>query len=144
MKESGYPVGAGPALFDALVDDLASEYVEISSSSARLLYNGLATGFKNHDLKSVHMLESLKLNSELCGKDELVASRTVLDESTGLCPRTGAQLRLINLDEDQKHQMESGLFHLAEAPTSFKPKGNVGASKALGHFQEWLKYVLLF
>jgi hypothetical protein len=76
----------------------------------------------------MHLLESLKICNEPAASDEMVISRVTLDESTGRCPRTGAQLRLINLDAVQKRQLQDGLVHLSA--TSYEERHQKKNSKA--------------
>lgn len=103
---------------------MAAEVLEISSSSARRLYNSLAVGFQsdclgNDDhsivstLKEAHPLMSMSLTRQLAGRNELVASRISLDRSTGLCPVTNAQQRLIILEPDQRTQLHNDLLKLS-------------------------------
>ena len=120
----GYTSTHGPGLFDEIVTEMAAEVLEISSSSARRLYNSLAVGFQsdclgNDDhsivstLKEAHPLMSMSLTRQLAERNELVASRISLDRSTGLCPVTNAQQRLIILEPDQRTQLHNDLLKLS-------------------------------
>lgn len=117
MKQLGYSVDCGPILFDLLASELAETAVEISSASAKRLYNAFRDGYQGQhtssNLKPLHFLEPIKPCNDSSSCDELVISRVMLDEKNGLCPRTGAQLRLIDLDAEQKKQLQDGLVYLA-------------------------------
>jgi hypothetical protein len=140
VKELGYTEGSGPILFDRLASELAENAVEISPASAKRLYNALQSGFQDHNLKSLHLLESLKTCDDPADSHEMVASRVTLDETTGRCPRTGAQLRLINLDAEQKKQLQDGLMYLSA--TGYEERHPEKKSKGedeLKRFGEWLE-----
>lgn len=107
--ELGYDVASGPRLFDRLASELAEDAIEISSASAKRLYNAIVRGFDGHGLRSLHLLESLPTCNDSAPATELVANRVLLDATNGKCPRTGVQLRLINLDGEQKEKLKSGL-----------------------------------
>jgi hypothetical protein len=124
-KDLGYIHSQGPGLFDELAAEMASDALEISSSSARRLYNSLAVGFRSDDsnselensvvstLKEAHPLMSLSLTWQPAGSNELVASRVSLDRSTGICPVTNAQQRLIVLEPNQRTQLHDDLLKLS-------------------------------
>jgi hypothetical protein len=141
VKELGYTVASGPILFDLLASELAENSVEISSASTKRLYNAFRLGFKDSsDIKALHLLESLKTFNDPAKLDELVVSRVTLDQTNGLCPRTGTQLRLIGLDTAQKKQLQDGLIHLSM--TSYEErarKNNKKAETDLRNFGEWLE-----
>jgi len=126
-QDLGYRHSHGPALFDELASEMAADALEISSSSAVRLYNALAIGFNNQSesnsdsddttavstLKEVHPLMSMPLTRQHANSNELVASRVSLDRSTGTCPVTDAQQRLIVLEPDQRKQLHSDLLDLS-------------------------------
>jgi hypothetical protein len=142
--EMGYTHASGPQLFDKLASELADGAIEISSASAKRLYNAFQKGFRDDEMASklepLHLLQTLNTCNERAAANELIVSRVTLDESTGRCPRTGAQLRLINLDADQKRQLQDGLMYLAE--TSYEERHrqkNTIAVDAIKQFGEWLE-----
>ena len=103
----GYSHSRGPGLFDELATEMAREALEISSASARRLYNSLAVGFQREgdaedndsvvsNLKEAHPLMSMALAKEHAKSNEVVACRVPLDRGTGICPVTNVQQRLIN------------------------------------------------
>ena len=143
MQALGYAEGSGPELFNELASELAENSVEISSASAKRLYNALQSGFEGKgfagELEQLHLLESLKPNNEPAASDELVASRVTLDESRGICPRTRAQLRLINLDADQKRKLQDGLIYLSGTSyEEFHKKSGEHGEEEIRRFGEWL------
>ena len=134
---------------------MAAEVLEISSSSARRLYNSLAVGFQsdcldNNDghsivstLKEAHPLMSMSLTRQLAERNELVACRISLDRSTGLCPVTQAQQRLIILEPDQRTQLHNDLLKLStEQSAKFAGRkaddSPTRAQEQLQLFSNWL------
>ena len=115
----GYTHSHGPGLFDELATEMANDILEISSSSARRLYNALAIGFNEQtdgvvsNLKEVHPLMSMPLSKQVANSNVVVASRVYLDRSTGLCKVTNAQQRLIILEPDQRVQLHDDLLNLS-------------------------------
>jgi hypothetical protein len=144
VKELGYSHASGPLLLNLLASELADNAVEISSASAKRLYNAFQKGYRDsemasQDLKPLHVLEPLKTNNDRAATNELIVSRVTLDETTGKCPRSGVQLRLINLDDGHKKQLQEGLFHLAS--TSYEERQNRKsdlAKSSLERFTTWL------
>lgn len=144
IKDLGYPDDSGPVLFDTLVSELAENAIEINSAAAKRLYNTFQRGFEGDDprtnLKALHLLESLKGNSDPADPRDLVVSRVRLDENTGRCPRSGAQLRLINLDSNQKRRFRDGLLYLASSSFEERHKTkDAKVEKELHKFGKWLK-----
>jgi hypothetical protein len=144
IKELGYSVDCGPELFDLLASEMADLAVEIPPASAKRLYNAFQSGFEGYgpgfELQRLHILQSLNPCNDMAAPETLVASRVSLDKTTGKCPRTGAQLRLINLDAEQKQQLQNGLVHLSA--TAYEERHQAKNSKAedsLRRFGEWLK-----
>ena len=114
----GYPNGCGSKLFDQLALELADITPEISSASARRLYNAFAVGYNDgnpdNGLNPLHLLEPLKTCNDKAKPKDLIVSRVTLDSNTGYCPRSGVQLRLVKLDLDQKNQLKQNLLQLAK------------------------------
>ena len=144
VVELGYAEGSGPGLFDLLATELAENTIEITSASAKRLYNAFQHGYREHEasrnLKSLHLLESLKTCNDPADLDELVVSRVLVDDKSGICPRTGVQLKLINLDKGQKQTLQAGLIQLSA--TSYEERHKEKNSKAedsIREFGEWLE-----
>ena len=140
-----YSVRCGPELFNILASELAEHSIEITSASAKRLYNAFQRGFQGDDpsknLKQLHLLESLRTNNDLAKPDEMIASRVRINESTGKCPRSGAQLRLINLDSTQKKRFQEALLYLVSSSYQERHRNATKADVAdkLGKFGEWLQ-----
>lgn len=153
-KDLGYVHSHGPGLFDELATELASDALEISSASARRLYNSLAIGFQSKgesdnnntvvsSLKEAHPLMSMALSKVPANINEVVASRVSLDRHTGICPVTNVQQRLIILESDQRKQLHDDLLNLStEQFSKFagrKSKDSPGrAREQLQVFSDWL------
>jgi hypothetical protein len=140
----GYEEASGPALFDSLASELADNSLEITSASAKRLYNAFQRGFQSFDtgttLKPMHLLESLKINNEPAPPNELIVSRVSIDRSTGRCPRSETKLRLINLDTTQKEKFQNGLLYLCSLMHEERhQKKTIDVDKEFEKFQSWLE-----
>eukprot|EP00571_Detonula_confervacea_P017315 CAMPEP_0172298480 /NCGR_PEP_ID=MMETSP1058-20130122/1116_1 /TAXON_ID=83371 /ORGANISM="Detonula confervacea, Strain CCMP 353" /LENGTH=981 /DNA_ID=CAMNT_0013007755 /DNA_START=554 /DNA_END=3496 /DNA_ORIENTATION=- len=150
----GYNHSHGPGLFDELATEMASDALEITSASARRLYNSLAIGFQSESnfdnentivstLKEVHPLVSMPLTNQPTKSDEVVASKVSLNRSTGICPVTNAQQRLIILEPDQRQQLHDDLLSLStEQFAKFAGRKSSDspdrAREQLQFFSDWL------
>mmetsp|Transcript_25977 Transcript_25977/g.61638 ORF Transcript_25977/g.61638 Transcript_25977/m.61638 type:complete len:1014 (-) Transcript_25977:1378-4419(-) len=143
--EFGYENACGPSFFDRLASELADNTLEITSASAKRLYNAFQVGFGNNDppkkLRPLSLLESLRVDNYPVASDELVVSRVKIDESTGKCSKTGATLRLINLDEEQKQRYRDGLLYLTTARYQERQptKADNKAEENLRRLGDWLE-----
>ena len=145
IEELSYSTKCGPDLFNILMSELAAHSIEISSASAKRLYNAFQRGFQGDDpktnIKQLHLLESVPTNNDLAKPDELVVNRVQLDKLTGKCPRTGAQLRLINLDQIQKKRFQESLLYLVSSSYQERHRNTTKTDVAekLYQFGEWLQ-----
>jgi hypothetical protein len=94
-------------------------------------------------LKEAHPLMSMSLTRQLAEPNELVASRISLDRSTGLCPVTQAQQRLIILEPEQRTQLHNDLLKLStEQSAKFAGRkaddSPTRAQEQLQLFSNWL------
>ncbi len=146
--ELGYKYDAGPGLFDELMNEMAEDVLEISSASARRLYNAIAIGFRGVekvDLKPIDTLGGLVINNSKAKSDDLIASRVSIDETTGMCPRVGVKLQLIKLQRDERQQLHQSLLQLSatrfeEFNAKFSYDGSMDyAQKKLNEFADWLE-----
>ena len=149
--ELGYSEPCGLALFDELVTEMAEEVLEITSASARKMYNSLAIGFKDQragrNLQEMHSLAGMRVFNDPSEDDEVVASRISVDHETGMCPRTKAKLRLVMLDDGQRKQLRQSLSQLAASETAKFAKGNNRKQKEdaqraieeMTRFADWLE-----
>lgn len=128
-----------------LASELSSNSVEISSASAKLLYNAFQRGFEcenpAYNLKPMNLFESFQINDDPAKANELIVSRVRIDETTGRCTRSGSKLRLIGLGEDQKQQFKNGLMHLnaVSYEERSKMKDSERVVKDLRQFGDWLQ-----
>ncbi|KAL3916809.1 MAG: hypothetical protein SGILL_005011 [Bacillariaceae sp.] len=144
-QESGYPAGSGAALFDALSSELAENSIEITSASAKQLYNAFQRGFQGEDsafdLQPMNMFESFQANDDPASPGEMIVSRVSIDENSGQCARSRSKLRLIGLDDHQKVQFQDGLLKLCAAgyEERHEQKGSKKVVEALRNFGQWVK-----
>jgi len=145
--ELGYSSPYGLALFDELVTEMAEDVLEISSASARKLYNSLAIGFKDEhvgrNLEEMHTLAGMLPMNEAAEDDELVANRISVDHKTAICPRTKATLRLVMLEDEQRKQLIHSLHQLAKSEAKKFSRGDkkadgIRAAEELSRFAEYL------
>jgi len=137
---------SGPELFDELVAEMADDVLEISSASASRLHNALAIGFKErpeNNLKEMHPLASMPISRQPAESNEVVACRISLDRSSGICPVTQAQQRLIVLEPSQRRQLHDDLLTLSgEQFSKFAGKRDdeapERATEELQKFSDWL------
>ena len=146
-EDLGY-ASSGPKLFDQLVSDMAEDVLEITSASARRLYSAFESSFGKEDgdkeASEMHPLAPLPIESEMAAPDELIVSRTIISDETGVCPRSGAKLRLFMLEPDEREQTRKTLLKLAEtAYTEWREKigvqGDDHSLVALAEFADWLE-----
>lgn len=146
-EELGYLPACGPKLFDKLVSDMAADVLEITSASARRLYGVFANAFEGKamakKLVKMHPLAPLSINNEPAEDGELIVSRVMVPTDSGVCPRSGAALRLINLKPEERKQMLDTLLKLAETThLSWSERGGTNdgsALVALREFSDWLE-----
>jgi hypothetical protein len=108
-----YQPASGPRLLDQIASQMAKEIIEISTASAKRLYNALADGFPNSELEKTSSLAPLKLSETRAKKDEVIASRVRIDPSIGDCPRSGRTLRLIHLEETEREHLQESILALS-------------------------------
>jgi len=152
-KDIGYGNGSGPMLFDELVAEMSEDVLEITSASARRLYNALANGFHNEEfsnkLEPIHSLAGIAPMNDEAGGNELIASRVAMEKSTGQCPRSGVKLRLIKLEKEQQKQLHNSLLELStnrfeefavrHNNTRNKAQNDDYAAQQLNEFAKWLE-----
>jgi hypothetical protein len=148
-EQLGFNNSHGPELFDELVSLMADDVLEISSASARRLYNSFAVGYTKHEnmpeqLKPIPSLTSIPVSEEMARPNELIVSRVLIDPKSGVCPRSDVKLELIKLDDDQRKQFVDSIFRLSKSRfEEFKERINRNlkhdhGTKALTSFTSWL------
>lgn len=131
-KELGFSSGSGPSLFNELVTDMAQEVIEIPSSCAQRLCNAFLEGFpvSGSAAEKSGSLSPLKPAVDRAASDEMVACRVSIDPKTGACPRSGATLRLISLNQNEREQLRESVRTLARnSQTSFRERTNLPQDK---------------
>ncbi|CAJ1942526.1 unnamed protein product [Cylindrotheca closterium] len=143
--KAGFNATCGPMLFDQLVAELAEDLLELTEDSCRSLSTSLSKSICPKDLVDEDQLPLLQ-NATQPNSSPLVVGRTKIDLETALCPATGAKLRLINLDEEQRQHVHDTLIEMAELQFLEFTKnrkhpvdenGNKGLEE-LTKFSEWL------
>jgi hypothetical protein len=145
--ELGYSAACGPKLFDRLARDMSEDVLEITSASARRLYSAFESAYEGQaaakKLVKMHPLAPLSIDNEPAEDGELIVSRVMVDSDNAVCPRSGATLRLINLEPDERNQTLNTLLKLAESThQSWSGRGETKdnhALVALREFSDWLK-----
>jgi hypothetical protein len=145
-EELGYS-SCGPKLFDELVQGMAEDVLEITSASARRLYSAFENALREQntgkEVPDMHPLAPLPIENDHAADNELIVSRTLVANDTGVCPRSRAKLRLINLEPEERTETFRTLLKLAE--TAYREwnekwgrETNDRALVALGEFATWL------
>ena len=148
-EHNGFNHSHGPELFNEIVSLMANDVLEISSASARRLYNAFAVGFtKNKNTpqsQPIPSLASIPVSVEMAQPNELIVSRVLIDHNTGICPRSDVKLELIKLDSNQRKQFVNSILRVAKsqfedfkAKTRKKWADNDYATRALRSFTSWL------
>lgn len=140
----GFNATSGPELFDQVVTELAQDLLELTEDSCRKLAASFSRGICPEDVVGDGEVPSLT-NVTQPKSSPLVLGRTKIDVETALCPATGAKLRLINLDEQQRQHVHDTLIEMAEMQFVEFTKGrsqnfteNLGLQE-LTKFSEWLE-----
>lgn len=151
--ELGFQHPSGPGLLDELLTMLAEDVLEITPGLAKRLHTAVTKAYKDteraRNLEELHPLAPLQLDNKEAGAGDVIASRVKIDASTGACPKSGAQLRLICLTYEQRLQLKRGLMQIAgKQQKQFNKKWKPGEShptaddrpeKLLEHFSDWLE-----
>lgn len=123
---------------------MADDVLEISSASARRLYNAIAEGCQGYKntLQPIRSLAGLATDNTQAKTDELLASRVTVGETTGICPRSDVKLQLIKLEKDQRKELHEGLIKLSNTRFEEFSQNEITsdyAEKSLNEFANWLK-----
>ena len=117
-RELGFDPPSGPGLLDQLVSMLAENVTEITPGLAKHLHTAMTSFLKDTEhsksLRELHPLAPLLLDNEQASPDDALASRVSIDVTSGICPKSGARLRLINLAPSERLQLKTGLLNLAK------------------------------
>lgn len=155
LEQYGYSPSHGPEFLDQLVTEMSEDITEISSALAKRLHTAIQKSFNDkksgRNLEEQHPLAPLKPENDPAEPNETLASRVCIDKSTGICPRSGARLRLIKLAKPEREHLKNKLIGLADTiqkkfvknrkqRNHSPPKYN--ASEMLQSFSDWLEYVI--
>ncbi|GKY92606.1 hypothetical protein MPSEU_000230700 [Mayamaea pseudoterrestris] len=140
--DSGFVTTSGPGLFDALLTEMADDLMEISATSAIGIAQALAESV-NETLADANADWFIQT-------ENLSVSRTLIDNSTAICSKTGVRLKLFALTDFQRKHVRDTLVDMAasqheEFGLKLKAKGRkyedrdgeYARSKLLD-FSEWL------
>lgn len=111
-SDAGFAATHGPSLFDQLANEMAEDILELTEPAAKHLLNSFATGFSIGSIDSDGDIPTLRSGEET-KRLPLTVGRVEIDGTTALCPVTGATLRLIALDEDQRQHVHDTLIKMA-------------------------------
>jgi hypothetical protein len=132
VLEAGYTEERGPLLLDEIVAEMALDIMELSETAAQTIYQSLQQGFLNVDLNSTVETSRDNRNEEdgmvaigmptiqelspaaETGRDGVLVGRVTIDDSTGICPSSGAKLRLLTLDASQRKHVHDTLLTMAK------------------------------
>lgn len=127
---------------------MAEDVLEITSASARRLYSAFENSLRkqngDEETSEMHPLAPLAIDNATAAPDELIVSRTVISDDTGVCPRSGAKLRLFKLERDERERTQKTLVKLAETAymewnEKIGQQANDRSLKALEEFANWLE-----
>jgi len=138
----------GPALLDALAEQMAASVLEITSASARRLYNAFYTSFHStYAIPQFPPLATLPVNNQTVTPEEIILDRVTIDSTTGKCPRSNIKLRLILLDDENRRKFHDGLLKMSgvtyqqytdDHGFSLKDEAEGHAEKELRKFAQFL------
>lgn len=100
LRPYGFSASSGPALFDQLASEMADDILELDESSANAIIDGFNAGF-GATASSPDIL------------DRVFVGRVSVDNTTAVCPESGAKLRLVTLSNDQRRNVRDTLLEMA-------------------------------
>ena len=130
MIEAGFTV-TGPALFDAIAQEMAQDILEFNETSAITLYSALDSALRASPKEETELTQ-LPAASEVTSQStpSTVLGRVTVDHSTCICPATKAKLQLFSLTKDQRESVRDTLLEMASAQhqefaTKMKSRGKI-------------------
>lgn len=109
-----FNASSGPMLFYQLATEMAEDLLELTEGACRKLSVSLSKTFSLVDVGDVDDIPLLpNSNSTQPVSSPLVMGRVQIDGKTALCPATGAKLRLIALDGEQRQHVHDTLIEMA-------------------------------
>ena len=154
---SEHTSGCGPKLLDEIMNQMAEDVTEISEEAAEILFDGFQVGFglsTTRNETNTNSTESDFQGIPLCSKDGKVlqeqgvsVGRVTIESATALCPSTGARLRQLTLDHQQRKHVHDTLLQMsatqqkdygARYQNRTKYKFSQVAEEELKKFADWL------
>lgn len=138
----------GPALFDTISTEMAEDLLELSLDAAETILDGFVSGFAGENSYEFECVTDKCINVSPL----LTIGRVTVNETSAVCPATGANLRLFALTEEQRISVHDTLLEMAAVQhedfseklkarnQNFKGRGDSErARRNLFEFSEWLR-----
>ncbi len=145
FHESGFSFSHGPPLFGEIATEMGQDILELPQSTAKRIMYDFIEGFTGTtDPGLYHEIPHIDGHS---GVARLHIGRVGIGLTTGLCPASGAKLRLFRLDEDQRQHVHDTLLEMARSSYQEFTKNRQKAEDEdqdygfhqLTRFSEWLE-----
>lgn len=155
---SEHASGGGPKLLDEIMTEMTEDVTEISEEAAEILFDGFQVGFGLSTTRSATSTNSTEGDFHgvpLCSNDGkalqekgVCAGRVTIECATALCPSTGARLRQLTLDHQQRKHVHDTLLKMSAtqqkdygARYQNRTKYNFSqvAEEELKKFADWLE-----
>jgi hypothetical protein len=147
FREAGFSSSHGPQLFDEIMGHMADDILELAESSVKRIILDVLTGFGElSDSGGIHEIPNF--NSRGDSRSAGVHfGRVDIGVTTGICPASGAKLRLFRLDEQQRQHVHNTLLEMARLSyqefTKNRQKGDDEDQdygfQQLAEFSQWLE-----
>lgn len=149
FRKAGFDASHGPDLFDVIATMMGEDILELTETAARRIFKDFVEGFGISSLCSVGPSEYIpSLSDDNAESSCLKMGRVEIMHTTGLCPATGATLRLFRLGDEQRQHVHDQLLEMArlsyqeftknKANTAEKENQDYGFAQ-LSKFSEWLE-----
>jgi hypothetical protein len=122
---------SGPLLLDELLTEMAEDVLDLSPESAEKIVSSFQRGFgSNSETIGTVSDQDLQLGNGIWSdSSQGVAVGKVHVPESGLCPITGATLRLLSLDERQRQHVHDTLLEMARQQSYEFLSGNLPNGK---------------
>jgi hypothetical protein len=148
--EYGFSVASGPGLLDEIASELAEEMLELTESAAKFMFDSFRLGFADDSDDIVSETDEVSQCLQL--DERLLVGRVRVNDTTAVCPESGAHLRLFTLNDSQRRHVHDTLLEMAssqheEYGQALKARGKIReqdprngtyAIDELSKFSEWL------
>lgn len=145
----------GPKLLDEILTEMSEDIAEISEEAAKVIVNGFHAGFGLSNNSVAGSISTGGKGVPLCsnnGEDlkekGVLVGRVTIDSTSALCPSTGARLRQLTLDQQQREHVKDTLLKMsserrkdfrARRQKTTKYKFGKVAEEELEAFADWLE-----